>query len=390
LPDPAAANSPAELTSALVRIESINPGPAGDDIAGSREVNISRFVHEWLTSRGVRAERREFLPGRFNVIATVPGSGPRRLLMDAHTDTVPVEGMEGDPFSGEIRDGRVWGRGACDDKGTLASAMWAVASLARDGVTPPATIELLASADEEGGFRGIRDWVAQGPKADAAIIGEASELKLITASRGAVRFKIRTLGKAVHTCSPEHGINAINHMARVVTAIEQQVKPRMLQRTHPLLDGPRVSVSMISGGRRANIVPDECIIDIDRRMLPDETPESALAEFDEAFAELSAADETMRIIRDEPYGHVPAAECPAGHELVLASSAALAAEGLPTAIHGVPYTTHASVTAEAGIPSITIGPGSIAQAHSPVEWVDVQQVEAAARVYRRIFETFGA
>ena len=383
------AQSVAELASALIRIESINPGPAGDDVPGPRERDVSRYIRDWLTARGIEAERREFLPGRFNVIASVAGSGQRRLLVDAHSDTIPAERMDIEPFSGEIRDGRVWGRGACDDKGTLAAMMSAFASLVEDGVTPPATVELLASGDEEGGFRGIRDWVAQGGQADGAIVGEASELGLITASRGAARFKVRTTGKAVHTCSPEKGINAITHMARVLAGIEDDLKPKMLERTHALLGGPRITPSMINGGRRANIVPDECIIDIDRRVLPCETRESVLAEFDAMLERVAATDSTMTVERLEAYSFVPAAECSAGDPLVAAASSALASESLPTEILGVPYTTHASVTAEAGIPTITVGPGSIEQAHSPIEFVDIGQLEAATRIYRRIFESYG-
>jgi acetylornithine deacetylase len=257
----------AQLTSDMVRIDSTNPGPAGEAVPGPREADISRFVLEWLRDRGLQAERREFLPGRFNVTAVVPGAGPRRLLLDAHTDTVPTEGMEGEPLSGEVRDGKVYGRGACDDKGTLAAMMCALASLVEHGVTPPATIELLASGDEEGGFKGIRDWVARGGRADGAIVGEASEMRLIAASKGALRCKIRTRGRSVHTSVPELGANAVVHMARVICALEDRLKPRLVSREHPLLGTPRLTIAMIDGGRRANIVPDECVIDIDRRVL---------------------------------------------------------------------------------------------------------------------------
>ncbi len=373
----------------MIRIDSTNPGPAGTDVPGPREARISAFVNEWLEDHGIWAERREFAPGRFNVIATVPGSGSRRLLIDAHMDTVPVEAMEIDPFSGEIRDGRIYGRGACDDKGSLGAAMWALVSLAESGHRPPATIELLASGDEEGGFGGIKDWVAQGGQADAAIIGEATELRLVTASRGALRFKVRTKGKAAHTCTPEMGVNAITHMCRVITAIEEEVKPRLFSREHPLLGSPRITVSMIHGGRRANIVPDECEIDIDRRVLPDETRESALAEFDEMLNTLRSADESLEVERAEPYGFQPAAECPADSAIARVAAEAIAAESLPTEPHGVPYTTHASVVAAAGVPTISIGPGSIEQAHSTVEWIEIAQVKAAARIYQRICETFG-
>jgi acetylornithine deacetylase len=377
-----------QLAADMVRINSVNPGPAGADVPGPREAEISLFVEAWLRERGLEVERREFAPGRFNVIATVRGSGPRRLLIDAHMDTVPVERMEIDPFSGEIRDGKLYGRGACDNKGTLAAAMWALASLAESG-PPQATVQLLASGDEEGTFGGIRDWVASGERADAAIVGEATELLLVTASRGALRLKIKTLGKAVHTCTPELGVNAITHMCRVVTAIETDLKPRLFAREHPLLGSPRVTVSMIQGGRRANIVPDECEIDIDRRMLPDETEASALAELDELLARLSADDETLGVEREAPYGFVPASECPPEAPVARAVGKAVAAEGLDATPTGVPYTTHASVLAAAGIPTVMLGPGSIAQAHSTNEWVEVAQIEAAARIYQRACEAFG-
>jgi len=379
-----------ELTSRMVRIESINPGPAGDDVPGRREADISAFVREWLQEHGLPAERREFFPGRFNVLATVPGAGPRRLLLDAHTDTVPVEGMAGDPLSGDIRDGRVYGRGAVDDKGTLAAMMCALAGLVADGLTPPATIELLASGDEEGGFRGIRDWVEQDGRADGALVGEASELGLIAAAKGAVRLKIRTHGKAVHASVPELGVNAVTAMARVICGIEDRLKPRLAARQHPLLGSPRLTVAIIRGGWRGNIVPDLCEIDLDRRLLPEETRESALAELDALLDELRAEHPDLNVERCEPYSHVIAPECPLDDPLLLTAAEALRREGLPAEPRGVPYTTHASVLAEAGIPCITLGPGSIDQAHSPDEWVEVSQLKTAVRLYRCIFETFGA
>jgi acetylornithine deacetylase len=284
----------------------------------------------------------------------------------------------------------VYGRGACDDKGTLAAAMVALADMVADGVRPAATIELLASGDEEGGFRGIRDWVAQDGRADGAIVGEASELHLIVASKGALRCKVRTHGRSVHTSVPELGVNAVAHMARVICALEDRLKPQLLTREHPLLGTPRLTVSMIHGGRRANIVPDECEIDLDRRVLPGETRESVLAELDGVLAGLLAEEPALRVTREAPYSFVPAPECPLGDPLLITAAAALEAEGLSGEPQGVPYTTHASVLAEAGIPCITLGPGSIDQAHSPDEWVEVSQLEAAVRLYRRIFEAFGA
>jgi len=378
----------AQLTADMVRINSVNPGPAGADAPSPREAEISAFVEGWLRERGIETERREFAPGRFNVVATAHGSGNRRLLIDAHMDTVPTEKMEIEPCSGEVREGRLYGRGACDNKGALAAAMWALSELA-EGPSPCATVQLLASGDEEGSFGGIHDWVASGPGADAAVVGEATELRLVTASRGALRLKIRALGKAVHTCTPELGVNAITHMCRVITAIEAELKPRLFAREHPLLGSPRITVSMIQGGRRANIVPDECEIDIDRRVLPDETEQSALAELDELLDQLRRRDNTLQAQRLPPYAFVPASECSADAPIAQAVRGALEGEGLPAEPAGVPYTTHASVLAAAGIPTVMLGPGSIEQAHGPNEWIELAQIEGAARIYRQTFEAFG-
>jgi len=188
---------------------------------------------------------------------------------------------------------------------------------------------------------------------------------------------------------PELGVNAVVQMARVICALEDSLKPRLATREHPLLGTPRLTVAMIHGGRRANIVPEECEIDVDRRVLPGETRESVLAEIDGALADVAAAHPESRIERAEPYSFVVAPECPLDDPLLLTSARALEAEGLSGEPRGVPYTPHASVLAEAGIPCITIGPGSIDQAHSPNEWVEISQLEAAVRIYRRIFETFG-
>lgn len=378
----------AELTAQLVRIESVNPGPAGDDIVGRREADISQFVVDWLRWHGVEAERHEFLPGRFNVVAAIKGSGNQRLLFDAHTDTVPAENVEGDPFSGAVRDGRVFGRGACDDKGALAAMMCAMASLAQDGCTPPATIELLASGDEEGTFAGIRHWVNCGGKADGAIVGEPTDVRLVTASRGALRCKIRTLGKAAHTAVPEQGVNAVVHMTRVICALEEKLKPRLSAVEHPLAGRAHVTITMIRGGRRVNIVPDECEIELELRLVPGQTRAGALAQLDAVLAEVPKGDSFAEVERVEPYGFAPPAECPIAHPLAANAARALRSEGLSDEPRGAAYTTHASVLAEAGIPCVIIGPGSIGQAHSPDEWVEIDQLEAAVRVYRRIMTSF--
>ncbi len=378
------------LVSQLVQIPSISWGPAGEQMGGRFEADMVQFLTDYFGRAGVSTELQEAAPGRHNVLATIPGAGPKSLVLDAHLDTVPVENMEIEPFSGEVRDGRLYGRGACDTKATLGAMMYVVALLAREKVRPPATIRFTGTVDEETGFCGITALAASGLKADGAVVGEPTDLQLVVATKGAARMKIRATGRAAHTAQPEQGHNAVYDMARVVTALQDRLAPRLARKTHPLVGSPRLTVSIIQGGRRANIVPDECTIDVDRRVLPGETREEVLGEIEAFVQEMRTEIEGAELEVLEPYAFVLGTECTPEDEVYAAAQKAVQAVLGTCRPKGVPYTTHGSTFQQMGIPNITFGAGSIDQAHTANEWVEVAQLPKAAEILLRICLTFGA
>ena len=230
------------------------------------------------TSRIVESKlRQEVYPNRPNVIARIPGRRlDRRIVFEAHMDTVSVDGMTIEPWNPEIRDGKMYGRGSCDTKGGMAAMMHATASLAADGITPPCEVLFTAAIDEEYSYRGVvalcnsleagpvdacileQEIAPQNPwHAQAAIIAEPTLLQPVIASKGLVRWKIETRGKAAHSSKPHLGINAIEHMAHLITAIEHDTL-NLAKSDHPLLGPATCNIGVVRGGVQINFVPNCC------------------------------------------------------------------------------------------------------------------------------------
>jgi acetylornithine deacetylase/succinyl-diaminopimelate desuccinylase family protein len=363
-----------ETLASLVRSNSVNPAYAG----GVPEAAIAAVVREFFEARGIRVFEQEVLPGRPNVIAVLPGRDPsRRIVFEAHLDTASAEGMTIDPYEPRISGGKLYGRGACDTKGALAAMMHAVASLAAEKATPPCEVWLAATADEEFAYRGVLR-LREGLRAEAAVVAEPTSLRLVAATKGCVRFRIVTRGMAAHSSKPHLGRSAIAAMARVVLAMEEASSALSL-RVHPLLGPATCSIGTIHGGRQVNIVPDECAVEVDRRLLPGESPAGALEECRNLVASLPGVEAEVEapMLSDEPL------ETPLDSPVVRCAAGALSGMGLDPAPCGVPYGSDASKLARAGIPGIVFGPGSIDLAHAAVEYVECDEVEKALEFYRR-------
>ncbi|MCE9547679.1 MAG: M20 family metallopeptidase, partial [Planctomycetia bacterium] len=329
-------------------------------------------------------------PGRDNILAVLP-AGPAAppgppLMWEAHQDTVPVDGMVIDPFRAEIRDGRVYGRGACDVKGGMAAMLTAVARLAAERPTRMPAIVVACTVDEENGFtgaealvRGIGSELAPllpGPPS-ACIVLEPTLLEVVVAHRGVVRWRCSTTGRAAHSADPSRGDNAIYKMAHVVVALEKYLRdvlPGLAH--HPLCGRPTMSVGTIAGGSGVNIVPDQAMIEIDRRLIPGESPNDAIRHIEDYLLAQGAP----------PTHHGAPFLCDTGlsdgpNGPLAARLIAAGAVGRPI---GVPYSTNASAYAAAGIPTVVFGPGSIQQAHTVDEWIAVEQLAAAVEVFMRL------
>lgn len=382
----------------LVRINSVNPNYEG----GVPELELAEYIESYFAQRGIETWRQTVFANRPNVIARVPGRDPnRRIILEAHMDTVSVAGMSIDPWKPEIRDGKLYGRGSCDTKGGMAAMMDACSSLVADGITPPCDVLFTAAIDEEYSYRGVVALCAsveprsldQPPPADiplqaeVAIVAEPTSLQPVVASKGLVRWKIETRGKAAHSAKPHLGVNAIEHMARVISAIEED-SAELSQTVHPLLGPATCNVGVIRGGVQINFVPDRCEIEIDRRMLPGETTESVLQRYQRVIDSVAASHHAMDVVMHPPMLTDLPLETDAQSPPVQAMLRVLKDMGHDNLPVGVPFCSDASKFGALGIPSMIMGPGSIDQAHAAVEFIECEQVMQAARIFRRFLIEF--
>ncbi|MEZ6133601.1 MAG: M20 family metallopeptidase [Pirellulaceae bacterium] len=366
----------------LVRINSINPNYTD----GVRELSIAEYIEQFFVKRGVETRRQEVFPGRPNIIARIPGRDTsRRMIFEAHMDTVGVANMSLPPWEATIRDGKLFGRGACDTKGGLAAMMHAVASLAK-APTPNIDVWLAATIDEEFSYRGVlalcNEGLNQQPlQAEAAIVAEPTDLRAVIASKGLVRFKIETRGTSAHSAKPHLGVNAIEHMALIIAALAADTRD-IARSPHPLLGPPTCNVGTIQGGTQINFVPDHCEIEVDRRMLPHEETVVVLSHYRQLLERVANKLPKADFILHEPMLTDLPLETDANLPAVKKLTNVLQVLGLDASPMGVPFCSDASKFGARQIPSMILGPGSIDQAHAAVEFVDCDQVLQAAQIYR--------
>ncbi|HVJ68986.1 MAG TPA: M20 family metallopeptidase, partial [Caulifigura sp.] len=335
-------------------------------------------------------ETFEVAPGRCNVLARSAGAeGAPTILLDAHQDTVPVDGMTVPAFEAVVRDGRITGRGACDVKGPMAAMLFAFRRLMTERPAGAANVLMSCTCDEEATTLGIRHLVETWQSGrsrllpvapDVAIVAEPTSLDVVVAHRGVLRFKIRTAGVACHSSNPAAGVNAIYRMARVVSVLQEYAAQLASGEQHPLCGPATLSVGRIDGGVSVNIVPESCSVEIDRRLRPGETFATALEELRQSV--------TTRV--DFPATFEPPwIECPPfgdGENRELSSDllSHIGAVAGPRKAIGVPFGTHAAYTSAAGVPSVVFGPGSIEQAHTKDEFIEIEPLRQAAEIYYRI------
>ncbi len=374
----------------LVRRPSVNPmgRPFTGDIY--LEERVTSYLQSVFQKLDVPWERSTVEPGRDNIVAriegrTPPEQGGRVLLFEAHQDTVPVEGMTIDPLGAEVRDGRLYGRGACDIKGGMAAMLAAFSRLAEMRNELDATIVMACTVGEEFGYTGAkllaRQWTEGGlklmPRApDAAIVAEPTLLNVVIAHKGLVRWRCRTKGRAAHSSQPLRGENAIFKMAPILQALEvyqKEVAPTRAE--HPLLGRPTLSVGVIAGGISVNTVPDHCYIEIDRRMMPEENPEEVYRHVVDFVAQRTDAAQ-----HDPAFIVAPGLSSTNNGPLADRLVEVACRLGNPSEKIGVNYGTDAAAYGPLGVPVVVFGPGDIAQAHTEDEWLALDQLHKAADV----------
>ena len=362
----------------LVSINSVNPHYS----AGSGEGALAEYIGGYLRKHSIPFEFQAVFEGRPNVIAKLDGKrGGHTLVLEAHMDTASELGMSREPFR-PVREGnRLYGRGSCDTKGGLAAMLHALTALHDAGGRLNNSVVLVAAVDEEYSFRGVVKFLEKGIKADGAIVAEPTGLATVTASKGVLRWRLRTRGRAAHSSKPHLGINAVNKMAKVLMAMEERFPAVFQKRQHPLIGSPTLSVGVIRGGVQVNQVPDSCTVELDRRLLPGETKESVWNEFESLLADLRALDSELQVEMEPPMLEDYPLETEASERIVQVASKISRELGGHDHILGVPYGSDASKLARAGIPSVILGPGSIDQAHAADEYVELEQVALAADIY---------
>ena len=369
-----------KLARELIALPSVNPAflPLNHPDAG--EARVADFLAATAAKAGLDVDVQSVLPSRPNVLARLAPSGAvkQRILLAPHTDTVGA--FTPDQFTPRLRHGRIYGRGACDTKGSVASMLGALMALARSESRPAATEIVFAGLiDEENEQAGSRALAASGFKADLAIVGEPTRLRVVTAHKGSLWLRLETRGKAAHGACPQLGRNAVHEMARIVDFLQTDYTRQLQRRPHPLLGCATASVGSIKGGTQPNIVPASCEASVDRRTLPGETEASVRRELQRLFRERKL----RAVFRDEKPFPCHPMETDANLALVRKFLQAARQKG-PVGAH---YFCDASVLAREGIPSIVFGPGDIAQAHTAEEWIGVKSLEAATGCLLKFFRS---
>ncbi|UUO04938.1 M20 family metallopeptidase [Blastopirellula sp. J2-11] len=381
---------PLEILQELVAIPSVNP--CGADLSGATyfEHGMTRWLTRFFSQLGTPFEVQEVADGRCNVVARldVDPAAPT-IMLEAHQDTVPVDGMTIAPFQPVLKGGRLYGRGACDVKGGMAAMLAAFARLATERPDGCANVIMACTCDEEFGATGARhlarswrnddrseSFLTSPP--DFCIVAEPTDLNIIVAHRGVVRWKLQTLGLACHSSRPHEGVSAIYAMAEVIQAL-QKYAGELPERVgeHPLCGAPTLSIGRIVGGTSVNIVPHECEIEIDRRTSPGERSDQVLTELEAYLRGQTSVDFVM---------HPPWIDAdsladdqdPRWVDRLLQQIQAISG---PREKLGAWYCTDASSLAAAGAQAVVYGPGSIAQAHTADEWIEIEQLRQACETY---------
>jgi succinyl-diaminopimelate desuccinylase len=374
-----------QVTSDLVRIPTITHHEGR---------GIVDYYQKWFADLHIPVRLYPYENDRFNFFADYGAvSGLERFLFNGHQDTKPTGTMTVEPFGAEIRDGRMYGRGACDMKGGLAAILCAFKAMVRAGRKPRGGITFVSDIEEEyGGQGGICLLLDKGLLDGYAglVSAEPSGLEINIGNKGGLATAFETKGKSAHSGLAYMGINAIHNMALF---IQEFLKLPYLQVESPLFGKCTVNFEKIEGGLYLAAVPDRCLACLDSRLIPETPPELVMEQINGLMEKLNSEQGISISETDSPKtwreykGGSPAAFIPPEHEFVLRSKRAFErATGEIPVLSGCPGATLAGALILKGTPSIICGPGALAQAHTDDEWVEIQQIPKAARIYAALME----
>ncbi len=360
----------------LVQVPSVSPEQAGPRTGAPGEARLAAEVADWFRQLGGEVDLVDVLPGRPNVYGRWRGRSDRWLAVDVHLDTVSVEQMTSEPFSGEHRDGRVYGRGAVDTKASLAVILALLEVMAQSGQQPAANLLIAATVDEEVGATGApaaAEWLRQRQlPIDQMIVAEPTLCTPIHGHKGVARMEFHVQGKAAHSSQPHAGQNAVVAAARVVLAL--QAEHERLQALSPsALGNPALTVTILRGGTGINVVPDACQISVDRRVVENEKAADVIAALNKLAQDACPLPLTMQVQKSIDAFYQPA-DSAWIRQLV---------EWSGNAPQVAPYGTNAWAYTDVAQSCVVFGPGSIDQAHGAEEWVAVDELAKVAEIYAR-------
>ncbi|MFF2890647.1 M20 family metallopeptidase [Paenibacillus sp. NPDC057967] len=372
-----------ELLAQLIAIESHSEVP-------EQEMRLAVYMQQWFQDQGIECELKEAIPGRPNLIARIVGSGGgKSLLLNGHLDTVPPYSMH-NPFKATLIGDRLYGRGSVDMKGALAAMMMTLRSIHRSGVSLAGDVIFAGTAGEETYSPGAYRLARSGFRADYAVVGEPTGMRVGIAHKGVAWFEADFVGRSVHGSVPEQGVNAIYRASRWINYIQDHYLPELKLRTHPLLGSPSLNIGMIQGGTRPVIVPNHCAIGFERRLLPGESAESALAELEltlaavrEQYPDFEGKIRVSDNFHGVPHGPMgTSADSLLVKTMLKAYQTEFATEALEGAEPiGLQFWTDGALLQEACPEIIVCGPGNIEQAHSNEEYIELGQLHSAYRMY---------
>lgn len=368
-----------DLTRELVRFRSVNPP--------GNEQEVAEYLAGRMTELGLEAELQPLEEGRANVIGRLRGEGSGHLVLTGHLDVVPPGGQEWrhDPFGADLDDGRIYGRGSADMKGGVAAMVTAAAALVRSGFRPSADLILACTAGEEAGMLGAIAMVERGALEGARylVVAEPSDLNVFVGEKGVLWVKLRALGQTAHGSMPWLGINAVSYMSRLIPRLEEYPFP---WEESALLGKPTLSVNVIRGGNKINVVPDLCEIELDMRTVPSQHHQDILERLRSLAQEVARDFHSDLRVEAEIDNDKQPLETDRSEPLVQSAIAAVeSVRGTTPEVGGVTYGTDAACLGPGfNIPMVICGPGSPGMAHQPDEYVEVEQLVGASRIYAEL------
>lgn len=366
------------LTKLLVRIDSRNPGLVS---GAPGEGEIARALAAVLEAWGFRVALQDVVDGRPNVVARIGRPGGRSLMYNGHLDVVGVDGMTHSPFEGDTIDGRLFGRGATDMKGGVAAMCAAAWRAAAAG--PGGEIVVTAVVDEEWQSAGTRGLIERGVRADACIVTEPTRLAIAPAHKGFTWTEVTFTGRAAHGSRYDVGVDAIRHAGILLAELDQLEREELVRHTHPLLGHASLHAASITGGSGWSTYPDQCLLAVERRTVPGESPEDAVREMETTLARAARSTPSMSGQVRHVFSQWPS-DVAQDAPIVKSLARAMEQSGESVAVEGLSAWTDAALLNAAGIPAICYGPGDISLAHSATEWVVEEEIRRAAVVLERL------